>query len=246
MQVGKHTEATDPVERTVLADARRYGRRSIAILTDRLAGSDAVQEVAASLVRVGYLVDAGKADRRRLVGLVPMAVVLAVGVVRLFAGMANDRPVGYLILLLVATGLVLHLLRRLPIDRRTFQGEQAAKAVQVGDSPAECVATSGFAGHPDEAVRDSLAIAPARAGSRWTLRSRPADAVSGPWLSRAGTGGSSYGVYGAGTFSSGVVGAAAAGRRLRRLVSRPGVFGFAHRTHQPRAGRLVVVYVHRP
>jgi uncharacterized protein (TIGR04222 family) len=199
VQVGRHIEATNPVERTVLADAQRYGRRSTAILTDRLAGSDAVQEVVTSLVRVGYYVDDRTTSRRQVISLVPMAVVLAVGLVRWFAGMANDRPIGYLTLMLIGTALALHVLRRMPIDQRTFQGAQAVQAVEVGDSPAECVATGGFAGHPDEAVRASLATVQGR--PRGNVRS--VDRTTGPWLLRTRSSGASCGAYGAGTYSSG-------------------------------------------
>jgi uncharacterized protein (TIGR04222 family) len=126
VQAPANATGTNPVEQTVLADVKRYGRRSVAMLTQRLAESDAVKEVEAGLVRAGYLLDEDLVARRKTIGMVPAVAVLAVGVARLLAGLADDHPVGYLVLLLIGSGLVVYLLHRETACPRTFQGEEAA------------------------------------------------------------------------------------------------------------------------
>lgn len=118
-------DGTNPVERTIIADVKRYGSRSVAILTDRLAGSDAVGEVVNRLVKAGFLVDAELAGRRRTIGVLPLVTVLAVGTARLFAEFANDRPVLQLTLLLALTGAIGYILGRHEIGPRTFAGDNA-------------------------------------------------------------------------------------------------------------------------
>ncbi|TCO52454.1 TIGR04222 domain-containing membrane protein [Actinocrispum wychmicini] len=127
VQAAAHADGTNPVERTVIADVRRYGRRSTSILTDRLAASDAVTEVTERLVRTGFLVDAGLAARRRAIGVVPMVTVLAVGVARWFAELVNDRPIGQLTMVVAAAGVVGYVMGRHEIGPRTFIGDHVAR-----------------------------------------------------------------------------------------------------------------------
>jgi uncharacterized protein (TIGR04222 family) len=166
VQAATHAEGANPVERTVLADVKRYGRRSAAMLTNRLAESDAVKEVVAGLVRAGYLLDEDLAARRKRLGMIPAVAVLAVGVARLLAGLADDHPVGYLILLLIGSGLIVYLLRRETTCPRTFQGTLAVKAIAIPDTPAGSVAAGGMHNHPDQTIRMSLSAAstPRRSG----------------------------------------------------------------------------------
>lgn len=85
----------------------------------------AVDQIRDGLVRDGLA--AGPRERRlfRLAAVFPVAV-LVVGVVRLFAGMANDRPVGNLMLtLIVLAVMTVGLLRRTP---RTLRSGNAAVA----------------------------------------------------------------------------------------------------------------------
>jgi uncharacterized protein (TIGR04222 family) len=200
LQVAAHTEGTNPVERTVLADVRRYGRRSVRMLTDRLATSDAVLEVADRLVRAGYLVDENLAARRKTLGLIPVVAVVAIGVLRWFAGLADDRPIGYLTLLLIGSGLFVLLLRRQTPCPRTFRGVNAVRGVAVAATPADSVATGGLPGYPDQTIRMSLlATSAGRSGhSHGAALSGGAWAAGAAGGGLAGDGGSSCGGGGCG------------------------------------------------
>jgi uncharacterized protein (TIGR04222 family) len=155
LQAGKHSSGADPVERTVLADVARHGRRSTRMLIDRLAGADAVGEVTARMMRSGYLVDGELAARRKMIGLIPAVTVFSIGLVRWFAGIANDRPVGTLTVLLIGSGLIGYAMYRHTHCPRTFEGSHAMGRLRAS-LPAELVAAGGLANHPDKAIRASL------------------------------------------------------------------------------------------
>jgi uncharacterized protein (TIGR04222 family) len=74
------------------------------------------------------LLDDGQRAQLRLVQALPLAALLAFGALRLAQGIPNDKPVGYLTLLMVLT-LVL-LIRSLVIDPRSRAGIGAVKAAQ--------------------------------------------------------------------------------------------------------------------
>lgn len=202
LQIGVRSSGANPVERTVLADVARHGRRSATMLTFRLAKADSVGEVMAGLVRSGYLVDDAVARRRGLAGMVPVAVVFATGVMHWLAGAGNDRPIGWLTLVLAGTGLVGYALYRQPICPKTFAGVNALRRVSV-TNPVELVAAGGFASHPDRAIRESLLGAAHRDRHR---RDRAATAGGGVvaatwWGAASGSGaeaGSSGGSSGCG------------------------------------------------
>jgi uncharacterized protein (TIGR04222 family) len=133
LQVGDRSSGNDPVERTVLADVARHGRRSTRMLIDRLASADAVGEVTARMIRAGYLVDGVLAARRKLIGLLPVVTVFSIGLIRWLSGIANDRPVGWLTVLLIGSGLIACAMYRQTLCPRTFEGSHVmsrAKALQ--------------------------------------------------------------------------------------------------------------------
>ncbi|MBP2330852.1 uncharacterized protein (TIGR04222 family) [Kibdelosporangium banguiense] len=175
LQAGKRSSGADPVQRTVLADVARHGRRSVVMLTDRLAGSDAVGEVVTRLVRTGYLVNDELAARRKLIGLIPAVTVFSIGLIRWLTGIANDRPVGLLTVLLIGSGLIGYAMYKHTYCPRTFEGSHAMGRLRAS-LPAELVAAGGYAGHPDKAVRASLV------GARRHRRSRVYD----PWGGETG------------------------------------------------------------
>ncbi|MFB9299225.1 TIGR04222 domain-containing membrane protein [Kibdelosporangium philippinense] len=157
-QNGQHVRirgGENPVERTIVADVARHGSRSISILTRRLAESDAVREVVARLVSAGYLVDDELAKRRKVISLVPAVVVFSAGVVRWLEGVADDRPVGWLTVLLIGSALIGFAMYRQAICPRTFEGANAVGRASV-TAPAELVAAGGFTEHPDQVIRESL------------------------------------------------------------------------------------------
>jgi uncharacterized protein (TIGR04222 family) len=157
-------EPTNEVERTILADVRKHGHRSIAMLTYRLGSSQAVKDVSERLVRAGYLIDEKIAARRKMIGTIPIIVVLGVGIIRWLNGLGNDKPIGWLTLLLLGTGLVVYGMRRQDLTLRTFQATNACQHM-TGASPAESVATGGLRQYPDLAVRESLLAMPDHTGS---------------------------------------------------------------------------------
>jgi uncharacterized protein (TIGR04222 family) len=131
LQVADRSSGTDPVERTVLADVARHGRRSTRMLIDRLAAADAVGEVTGRLVRAGYLVDDVLAARRKLIGLIPVVTVFSIGLVRWLSEIANDRPVGWLTVLLIGSGLIAYALYRQSLCPRTFEGSHVMSRAQA-------------------------------------------------------------------------------------------------------------------
>jgi uncharacterized protein (TIGR04222 family) len=131
LQVADRSSGTDPVERTVLADVARHGRRSTRMLIDRLAAADAVSEVTTRLVRAGYLVDGVLAAKRKLIGLIPVVTVFSIGVVRWLSGIANDRPVGWLTVLLIGGGLIAYAMYRQTLCQRTFEGSHVMNRAQA-------------------------------------------------------------------------------------------------------------------
>nr|WP_042180872.1 TIGR04222 domain-containing membrane protein [Kibdelosporangium sp. MJ126-NF4]CEL14645.1 hypothetical protein [Kibdelosporangium sp. MJ126-NF4]CTQ96726.1 hypothetical protein [Kibdelosporangium sp. MJ126-NF4] len=189
---------SNPVERSVLADVTRHGRRSITMLTYRLARSDAVGEVMAGLVRSGYLVDGEVAQRRKAVSMIPVAAVFAVGVLRWLSGIAADRPIGWLTVLLIGSGLIGYFLYRQAICPRTFAGVNAVERVSASE-PVDLVAAGGFASHPDRTVRESLlggqyhrlSRTGMLGGAAWWLGSGGAGSTGGGGAGCGASGGSS-------------------------------------------------------
>jgi len=72
----------------------------------------------------GLLMDADALARARLAAMAAPVIVLLLGTVRLMIGIARDRPVGLLLLLMLAM-LVLAAILWTTLDRRTVAGRQA-------------------------------------------------------------------------------------------------------------------------
>lgn len=85
-------------------EAARRGVALRQVPSDPLVAS-ALAEVQASAKGAGWLLDAGQRGRARMGGLLLLGLT-AFGVVRVFAGLANERPVGFLSLLTFATALL--------------------------------------------------------------------------------------------------------------------------------------------
>jgi uncharacterized protein (TIGR04222 family) len=156
--------ADHPVDQAVLADATRYRYRTLTLLITSVSEQDAPRAVGRRLAELGYLVAPDLAKRWRRIGVVPMAVLFAVGVVRWINGQVISAPVWFLTLQLVLTGLLIWgLLQATPVTR-TAAGRVAVRKARSGafirgfgggDSAnaAELVALNGFSSHPNITLR---------------------------------------------------------------------------------------------
>jgi uncharacterized protein (TIGR04222 family) len=110
--------------------------------------STAVEQVEDELRRAGWVVDGERAGRARLGSWLLLGLALF-GVIRIAAGLANDRPVGFLLIAVIAVAIVGLLLRRLP--RLTAAGKRAVAEARreyshLNPSLSPSWATYGMAG----------------------------------------------------------------------------------------------------
>jgi uncharacterized protein (TIGR04222 family) len=110
----------------------------------------ALDEVRDGLIRAGWLLDDDQRTRARLGGWL-MVGLAGLGVVRIVAGMSNDRPVGYLIALVVVSVAAAVGLLWVPRHARTSAGRrvlrqarQAHRHLRPTEAPAW--STYGFTG----------------------------------------------------------------------------------------------------
>jgi uncharacterized protein (TIGR04222 family) len=103
-------------------DAARRHVPARALRNDPGVGT-ALREILDGLIRAGWVLDDEQRARARL-GAWLLLGLAGFGVVRLVAGIANDRPVGYLVALIAATGLAALALRRVPRNARTAAGRR--------------------------------------------------------------------------------------------------------------------------
>lgn len=123
--------------------------RMVSALAKRPSVERAMTEIGETLVRRGLLVAPGAAIRARRLGMVPLYVVFAVGVVRWINGVAEDLPVGYLTFLLAATLIVVVFLnvRLLSAPKaRTVHGDRVVNAVRKQGSAADPLARAAVSG----------------------------------------------------------------------------------------------------
>jgi uncharacterized protein (TIGR04222 family) len=120
-----------------------------------LAGWDdaAARRLEARLVARGYLAGASAANRRSRLAKLPLMLLLLTGMGKILVGIARDRPVGFLVLLVLVT---IVLLWRLPsTPRLTRSGERLL--VLAGRQYAALRATAGSA--PQQLSGDEVALA---------------------------------------------------------------------------------------
>ncbi|WP_436496019.1 TIGR04222 domain-containing membrane protein [Actinokineospora sp. HUAS TT18] len=169
VRVVEGSTPTDPLDRAVLSDVTRYGDRTIGLLVDKVSQDDAVRGVGDSLARKGLLV--GEAAARARWGALPLVVLFVIGAARWINGISDGRPVGWLSLALLATGLATVLVYRKTVPMRTYSGERVLReatprgrrvpseeAVLAGAAGVVgVVALSGLGAHPDEEINTALA-----------------------------------------------------------------------------------------
>ena len=156
--------ADHPVDQAVLTDAKRYRYRTLTLLITSVSEQDAPREVGRRLSELDYLVAPDVVKRRLRTGVLPLAVLLAVGVVRWVHGLPVDASAGWLTMQLVLTGLLIWVLLKAAPLTRTAKGRDAVAKARAGEftggwgttgsaNAAELVALNGFAGHPDITLR---------------------------------------------------------------------------------------------
>ncbi|RSN62863.1 TIGR04222 domain-containing membrane protein [Amycolatopsis sp. WAC 04182] len=184
-------EPADPIEKAVAKGARPGYNSTTRGIRDRLRMSGPMQALARGLEERGLVV-ADRSPRIRQVVFFLYLAVLVLGVVRLIAGISGDRPVGFLIPLLIAAvfatlvaravknkrsgprptsegGRVLHRARsahgrerKRGIPNSTSMGGMAGGALLGGAAAA--VAFGGLAYYPDEELSAALIPPPVSGG----------------------------------------------------------------------------------
>lgn len=149
---------SDPVEREVRAYTGDTGRRTLALLVNRVATSEAVREVAERLVRRGLLVPPERLSGLGLRSAAGLIVLGVIGLFRAIEGGGEGFPIGYLVLLLILTGVLAAVVAWLPVCWRTQAGDQAVAAhpESISDSAAAVVARAGIAAYPEPRISDAL------------------------------------------------------------------------------------------
>ncbi len=138
VQTGPAPAGLNPLDQAV-HDAAARGVRVVDLHTDRRVKS-AVDELTAIVDRAGWLVSDAARTRARLGGLLLFALA-AFGVVRIAAGVTNDRPVGWLVLATIVVGILGFVFRRVPRLTRAArtvlaQTAQANRHLAPNQSPA--------------------------------------------------------------------------------------------------------------
>ncbi|MEJ2853030.1 MULTISPECIES: TIGR04222 domain-containing membrane protein [unclassified Saccharothrix] len=193
--------ADDAVDQAVLTDVARYRNRTMSLLFTAVSEQDAPRGLGRALAERGYLVPPEEVKRRYRLGVVPLVLLIAVGLVRWVNGLAIGAPVGWLTLQLVLSGILVGLLLRVDGFRRTTRGSRAVARARAGEStggPGVQVALDGFAHHPDSPLAAAgQRYAALTTGKPRRTRRRRLGAASGATL--LGTRQVSYG----GTYSGG-------------------------------------------
>ncbi|MEO6085020.1 MAG: TIGR04222 domain-containing membrane protein [Umezawaea sp.] len=163
--IGK-PKVVNAVDRAVVEDAGRYSRRTLNLMMATVAQHQSVQAIATRLGELGMLIEPAMAKRTLRVGVLPMVVLFAIGVIRWVNGIAIGAPIGWLTLQLVVTGALVALLVRSGSIRRTAKGDRALEDARSGGRPQDVepavggavglVALGGLSAHPDLTLRTAL------------------------------------------------------------------------------------------
>lgn len=173
-RAGKVTRATatvdDPLDQAVL-DALGGRTRDVRDVIKRGADAGPVNDVAKSFARQRLRVSAGEYRRARRNGLIAPYLLAAVGLARFFNGVAGGYPVGYLVVELFVTAVVivaLHAWGQREHEPYTVHGEQLVEDARGAEDTATRVALRGLRGYPDETIASAL-------------RSTRGEMRQGPW-----------------------------------------------------------------
>lgn len=199
----------DPLDAAVL---RAMGNRPrhrhdliYAVLKDDEVRTGHVEPVARALVAGGQLITSAVVTRTRRVMLLGLWLLVAVGLVRWCHGLAADRPIGFLTVELVVTGVVIQALRVLRFPERTGHGDRTLEDARADATGMTLVALRGLSEYPDEEIRRALCSPDPRTKRlQEQARSRRAAAASSDsTLLAGGLAAGYYGGAGSGSGDSG-------------------------------------------
>jgi uncharacterized protein (TIGR04222 family) len=145
----------DPLDQAVLDQLGGRTRR-VAELVTRAKGSRPVIDLAESVVARGLVVPLAKVRRAKRRGLVAVWLLLAVGVVRVVTGLAGRYPVGYLLMELMATLVVVVALHAWRVTGDSVHGTRVLEAARTADDTATAVALDGLGAYPDKTLASAM------------------------------------------------------------------------------------------
>ncbi len=175
----------DRLERAVYEAVRHEPGISVDQLRAELADSEPIQWMNSELTEVGLLVDEDKARRLRRLWLWLVLIALF-GAVRIYAGVRNDKPIGYLTIMVLAVVVAAVWLARRP-TRATARGSALVRAHRQEHEAIRRAPTA------NESV---LAIALFGGAALWLADPGIASTLDVPRENRAGWGGDGGGSYG--------------------------------------------------
>lgn len=166
---GELDATADPVEREVYDVVRREPWLSVSQVLERVRDSASVQTLSEQLSRAGLLLDARQMRHIRLLWIVP-ALVTTIGVLRILAGLADDRPI---LALAVMTAVAAMATARLVVlwPEATRRGQQLLERLRGASDPAERQSSS---------TQIALTAALFGAGTLWLAESEIASALGVP------------------------------------------------------------------
>lgn len=152
------TTVSDPLDQAVL-DALGGRTRPVHEVITRAAGVAPIADVERTCAAQKLRVAEGRAPLAHWSGTLVPYLLLVVGLARLVIGIAGDHPVGYLVIELVATVVVivvLHVTGRSERAPYTVHGKRVRAAAEGFDDVAMRVARDGLGGYPDEGIALAL------------------------------------------------------------------------------------------
>ncbi|SMD24797.1 TIGR04222 domain-containing membrane protein [Lentzea albidocapillata] len=171
VQVTSTTRSLNPVDRAVVTDCQRYTNRTVNLMIPAVAEDGAVTAIGQRLEAMGLVVNPAVAKSALRKGSIALWVLIVIGFARWVNGLAIGANIGWLMVQLVLTGLLILTLRLTRRDRhiRTRKGDRvlddarrtstsAAGSVDevVYAGAAGAVLFGGLVVYPDLAVRTSL------------------------------------------------------------------------------------------
>ena len=189
MITGLAVTPDDPLDAAVLRAMGKHQRHRHdlvhAVMKSDEVRTGHVERVERALVAGGQLITPEVVRRTRRTMLLGLWLLLAVGVVRWGHGLAADRPIGFLTVELVVTGLVIQALRVRHFPTRTTHGDRTLADARANATGMARVASQGLSEYPDEEIRRALRSPDPRT-KRAEEQARSRQTTSGPTIVAGG------------------------------------------------------------